>query len=116
MEVILYKKKMEMGNDGDGHRYLNIFTFALPRFTLTTRKLARLTIEEKEELPPLHLPYMIWRSWEQGRVRFRWARQHRGKPEMRVGIANHGATENVRTAVSACLHNHRLRELVKEDA
>lgn len=115
MEVIVYKKKMEMGEGADGPRYMDVFTFSLPQFKIHKRKIGQLLLEEKEELPPLHLPYMIWRSPEQGRIRFRWSRRHRGKPEMRIGISNHGATEDVRSAVSACLDNHFTRERVKAD-
>lgn len=115
MEVIMHKRKMEMGEGADGPRYMDIFTFSIPQFKLIKRKSGLLTIEEKEEQPPVHLPYMIWRTFEQGRVRFRWARRHRGKPEMRIGLSNHGASEDIRAAVSACLANHRVRERVKED-
>jgi hypothetical protein len=112
MEVIIYKKKMEMGED----RYMDIFTFSIPQFKIHEVKRGDLLFEEKEELPPLDLPYIIWRSPEQGRPRLRWARRHRGKPEMRVGVSNHGAAEDIRGAVSACLANHRLREKIKKDA
>jgi hypothetical protein len=116
MDVILYKKKMEMGSDNDGApRYMDVFTFSLPQFKVHDRKVGSVTFAEKEELPPLHLPYMIWRSAEQGRVRFRWARRHRGKPEMRISLSNHGAENDIRSAVSACLENHCIRERVKDD-
>lgn len=55
--------------------------------------------------------YVIWRQLN----RFRWALSLRGKPELRVGIASHGAGDDLASAVQACVDNFVLRQQVCVD-
>jgi hypothetical protein len=109
MKVILHRETLEAGEGPNGPRKMAVFTFELRRFALVDK--GKIKIEEEQKTLPM--PYIIWPSHEHGRVRYRWARRHRGKPEMRLGITTHGAQETLGDAIVACLENHAQRQLCK---
>lgn len=105
MKVILHRERVEMGSGSDGPRMAKVWTLQL----VTTELVPKYRGKVEQDKEPIDLPYIIWASFEQGRTRFRWARRHRGKPEMRLGISTHGAQESLERAIAACVDNHTAR-------
>ena len=116
MSIILHREQIEIGADAYGPRLMEVYTFTVRATVTRRRNKGMLTVDEPEQQEPVQLPYIIWRTEEMGRVRYRWARRHMSKPEMRMGISTHGAHEKVRGCVAACIENHALREKAMEDA
>lgn len=87
LEVDVHKKLIQVGEDEDGPRYLLVFAL-------------------------LGDLYIVWRIHGQ----YRWARNVRDKPELRLGIAGHGAADDLQAAVLACLANFADSEKIRVEA
>lgn len=115
IQVRVSKERIDAGEGDDGSRGAAIYTFAVRRFEKAQKKRGALTLDTTVELDPLPLPYIIWRVFDGNQLRFRWARRHRGKPEMRIGILTHGAEPSLSKAITACLGNNAARIRIQED-
>lgn len=121
IDVYVLRERVEAGQHDGETRYAWVYTIALPQYEAPEKR-GMITMAPKQKVHPktgkpvvLPLPYQIWPTHEGNSTRFRWSRRHRGKPEMRVGLATHGAEPSLPGAVSACLRNHLARARAKTD-